>query len=65
MQMVVINHVYPVGDILPHNTNGESCPCCPVIKAHDGEGGVIVIHNAFDGREWESDWKGMLNPKLN
>jgi hypothetical protein len=42
-------HVYPLGDLLPHNTVGESCPCAPRVEYHlDGK---IVIHDAWDGRE--------------
>lgn len=42
-------HVYPVDDLLPHITDGTGCPCKPTIEY--AEGGVLVIHNSYDGRE--------------
>lgn len=51
-------HVYPQGDILPHVTTGDYCPCDP--RVEDG----IVIHNSWDGRE-ESEPEAMRNcPKI-
>lgn len=44
-------HVYPVGDIKPHDTNhGALCKCEPVTEIYSN--GVTVIHNSFDGREF-------------
>lgn len=42
-------HVYPTDDLRPHNTASRQCQCQPVIE------GIVVIHNSFDGREWEED----------
>jgi hypothetical protein len=43
-------HVYPVGDLREHVTEGRDCWCHPVIEDHDGVG-EVVIHNSLDGRE--------------
>jgi hypothetical protein len=51
-------HVYPVGDLREHETEGPECWCKPAIT-HD-DGGEIVAHNALDQREkYES---GELRP---
>ena len=42
-------HVYPENDLLPHITDGTGCPCKPTVEYV--EGGVLVIHNSYDGRE--------------
>ncbi len=44
-----IVHVYPENDLLPHITEGLGCPCNPTVE--NVEGGVLVIHNSYDGRE--------------
>lgn len=44
-----IVHVYPVNDLFPHITEGLDCPCKPTIEAV--EGGTLVVHNSYDGRE--------------
>lgn len=39
-------HVYPVNDLRPHDTdNGAECWCKPTIEDD------VVIHNSLDGRE--------------
>ena len=42
-------HVLPVNDIRLHSESGEICHCNPRIDRSNDE--VLVIHNAFDGRE--------------
>jgi hypothetical protein len=42
-------HVYPTNDLAPHDTESEDCPCHPLVKYV--EGGKLVIHNSWDGRE--------------
>lgn len=44
-----IYHVYPLNDLHPHQTDGFTCWCQPVVKGESG--GHVVIHNALDGRE--------------
>lgn len=42
-------HVYPVGDLIWHELEGDECPCGPDTKFVDG--GSVVVHNSLDGRE--------------
>lgn len=47
-------HVYPVGDLIWHETEAGECPCGPEIELVEDENGdmqELVIHYAFDGRE--------------
>lgn len=49
-----ISHVYPLGDLFPHNTVSRDCPCHPRVIAISGYGeiiGKIIVHNAWDRRE--------------
>lgn len=43
------NHVYPLGDIIQHDTETDNCVCQPKIEFINGE--KLVIHNSFDERE--------------
>ena len=45
-----LTHVVPVNDSDVHHTGKFSadCPCNPVFE----ENGRVVIHNAYDGREF-------------
>jgi len=45
-------HVLPVNDIEEHQEEGVVCHCKPEIRIED-EDSWLIIHNAFDGREWE------------
>lgn len=40
-----LTHVYPVGDLRQHVTNGDPCPCL----AHMVDG--VVVHHSYDKRE--------------
>lgn len=42
-------HVYPVGDLREHQTDGRECWCRPT--AQDEYDGTVVVHNAMDRRE--------------
>lgn len=42
-------HVYPLNDLLPHNTEGTECHCDPKIEVVGGS--LLIVHNSFDGRE--------------
>ena len=47
-------HVYPLSDIVAHETDGNDCPCGPRIKpvpAENGTMGWLVLHHSLDGRE--------------
>lgn len=43
-------HVLPVDDIKEHNSSGQYCRCQPEIRQESE--GTLVIHNAYDGREF-------------
>ncbi len=47
-------HVFPVNDLIEHDTDSDDCLCGPTTEAvHDDEGGFgwVVIHHSLDGRE--------------
>ena len=43
-------HIIPLNDLKPHIESGTYCPCAPYIKREPPN--ELVIHNAFDGREF-------------
>lgn len=45
-----ILHVSPVGDTYQHETDGAPCDCNPRLEQQES-GDIIMIHNAWDGRE--------------
>jgi hypothetical protein len=47
-------HILPINDIHPH-IEEDSCKCQP--KVQHVEGGTLVIHNSYDGREVLEDWE--------
>lgn len=47
-------HVYPVGDLIDHELEGDDCPCGPEtipVKCDDGPVGWEIVHHSLDGRE--------------
>lgn len=42
-------HVFPVNDLVEHETDGGDCVCGPRTEYVDGE--WIIVHHALDGRE--------------
>ena len=42
-------HILPVNDLKPH-TEDSTCECKPRVEIVSGE--MIIIHNAFDKREF-------------
>ena len=46
---MAIVHVLPVDDLKPHEES-STCKCEPRIEIV--EGGMLVVHNSWDGREW-------------
>jgi len=42
-------HVLPVDDLFEHNQSAH-CHCSPRVEYVE-DGGVLVIHNSYDGRE--------------
>ena len=49
-------HVYPLDDLREHDTESDNCPCQPRIE-YVGEGGKVVVHNAWDKREFLERWE--------
>lgn len=55
-------HVYPVADLIEHDTDGGDCVCGPDVEhveADDGDG-WLILHHSLDGRELHEDddgWK--------
>lgn len=48
----------PIDDLEPHG-RGIECKCCPEVVFGDGE--MIVVHMAFDGRHLIEQVNDMLN----
>lgn len=47
-------HVYPLGDLVEHDTGGGDCVCGPTtepVEREDGSFGWVVSHHSLDGRE--------------
>jgi hypothetical protein len=47
-------HVYPVGDLVEHDTDGGECVCGPTVEPverEDGSFGWVTTHHSLDGRE--------------
>jgi hypothetical protein len=40
-------HVLPVNDLREHVSEGIGCECRPRLI----DGGAVIVHNSFDGRE--------------
>jgi hypothetical protein len=45
----MIIHILPKNDLEPHEEEGTICKCNPRVEFV--EGGMLVIHNAYDNRE--------------
>jgi len=43
----MILHITPIKDLKEHE-ECSTCHCCP--RAEIVEGGILIIHNAYDGR---------------
>lgn len=46
----MIQHVYPPNDTFPHKLDGAPCDCIPEFET-DEYGHILIIHNAYDGRD--------------
>lgn len=44
-------HTLPINDTKPHAEEGLICECNPKVEVINGN--FLVVHNAFDGREWK------------
>ncbi|WP_313277746.1 hypothetical protein [Timonella senegalensis] len=50
----MIVHVYPGGDLITHETDGDECVCGPTIEPvprDDGTYGWLHTHHSLDNRE--------------
>jgi hypothetical protein len=48
-------HVYPINDLVEHDTDGGECICGPrekPVKAEDGSVDWLIVHHSLDGREF-------------
>ena len=54
----MVIHVLPVNDLEPHDEEGTTCKCEPRVEFV--EGGMLVVHNSFDGREMIEQVKEIL-----
>lgn len=45
-------HVIPRDDLKSHTSSGINCSCKPRIVDDEHSGSEMVIHNAWDGREF-------------
>lgn len=59
-------HVYPVNDVIDHDSDSDNCVCGPdveAVPAVDGSMGWLISHHALDGREFcEPDYVGPSMP---
>lgn len=56
-----IQHVYPLNDLIEHETEGSDCVCGPTIEPverEDGSFGWLISHHSLDGREQTEDQVG-------
>lgn len=47
-------HVYPINDLVDHETEGDDCICAPrdeAVRRDDGSVGWVSVHHSLDGRE--------------
>lgn len=57
----MIVHVLPVNDLEPREEEGTTCKCEPRVEFV--EGGILVIHNAYDQREIIEQVNNILETK--
>jgi hypothetical protein len=50
--------IIPINDIKEHDEESTICECNPEVIFENGE--MIIIHNAFDGRELEEQINKIL-----
>jgi len=53
--------ILPTNDIMDHDEDSTVCECNPRIEIVDGD--IMLIHNSFDGREFEEQIEEILNDK--
>lgn len=58
-EMIEKYHILPINDIKPHKDIGFDCPCKPKIQIIYGK--ILIIHNAFDCREYKEKLIATVN----
>lgn len=58
MDDIAVYHILPINDIYEHEES-SMCHCNPEVR--EVEGGVLVIHNAFDKRERKEELLEQIN----
>ena len=56
-------HLLPTGDTNTHKES-KNCPCNPRLYKGE-EGKILVVHNAFDGRELLEQAEKRINEQTN
>lgn len=66
-----VYHVYPKDDLEEHYLECvypaigyPYCPCKCDPKFKEVEGGLLIVHNSFDGREGVEWTNELLNPEM-
>jgi hypothetical protein len=57
-------HVYPVNDLVEHDTNSGDCVCGPTnepVERDDGSIAYVIVHHSLDGREQYEDLREANN----
>jgi hypothetical protein len=59
----VTQHVYPLNDLIEHDTDSDECVCGPraePVERDDGSMAWLVVHHGLDGREIDRPRDGWL-----
>jgi len=59
----MIYHILPINDIKEHEES-TTCACSPKIEIIE-TGDIIVVHNAYDGREYIEELTSIDNAPRN
>lgn len=54
-------NILPINDIKEHSED-STCECKPKIIYENGE--MIIIHNAYDGREFKEQMIGIIKKQI-
>ena len=53
--MTATIHILPINDLKEHRET-DDCECAPRVE-YVGNGGKVVVHNSYDGREFWEQWE--------
>ena len=54
-------HIAPIDDLQEHELEGTGCQCNPRIEVNGA--GLLIIHNAYDNREFFEELNELLETK--